>query len=61
MSNKLKIGVFGYGVVGSGLAHVLKNSKGLDASIVKVCVKNPEKERDLEPSVITLNPDSPAK
>lgn len=57
MSNKLKIGVFGYGVVGSGLAHVLKNSKGLDASIVKVCVKDAEKERDLDPGVLTLNPD----
>ncbi|MDQ2180385.1 homoserine dehydrogenase [Marinifilum sp. D714] len=57
MSNKLKIGVFGYGVVGSGLAHVLKNSKGLDASIVKVCVKDGEKERDLDSEVLTTNPD----
>ncbi|WP_320017788.1 homoserine dehydrogenase [Labilibaculum manganireducens] len=57
MSNKLKIGVFGYGVVGSGLAHVLKNSKGLDASIVKVCVKDAEKERDLDAKLLTTNPD----
>jgi homoserine dehydrogenase len=57
MSKKLKIGVFGYGVVGSGLAHVLKNSKGLDASIVKVCVKNAEKERDLDSKLLTTNPD----
>jgi homoserine dehydrogenase len=57
MSNKLKIGVFGYGVVGSGLAHVLKNSKGLDASIVKVCVKDGEKERGLDADVLTTNPD----
>lgn len=57
MSNKLKIGVFGYGVVGSGLAHVLKNSKGLDASIVKVCVRDDEKERDLDSAVLTTNPD----
>jgi homoserine dehydrogenase len=57
MSNKLKIGVFGYGVVGSGLAHVLKNSKGLDASIVKVCVRDGEKERDLDSEVLTTNPD----
>lgn len=57
MSNKLKIGVFGYGVVGSGLAHVLKNSKGLDASIVKVCVKDGEKERNLDSEVLTTNPD----
>ncbi|WP_372643433.1 homoserine dehydrogenase [Ancylomarina sp.] len=57
MSKKLKIGVFGFGVVGSGLAHVLKNSKGLDASIVKVCVKDPSKERELSPEILTLNPD----
>ena len=57
MSKKLKIGVFGYGVVGSGLAHVLKNSKGLDASIVKVCVKDAGKERNLDSKLITINPD----
>ena len=57
MSNKLKIGIFGFGVVGSGLAHVLKNSKGLDASIVKVCVKDAEKERDIDSKLLTTNPD----
>jgi len=56
MSNKLKIGVFGYGVVGSGLAHVLKNSKGLDASIVKVCVRDEGKIRDIDPEVVTYDP-----
>lgn len=57
MSNKLKIGIFGFGVVGAGLAHVLKNSKGLDASIVKVCVKDAEKERDIDSTLLTTNPD----
>ncbi|MFA9372199.1 MAG: homoserine dehydrogenase [Labilibaculum antarcticum] len=57
MSKKLKIGVFGFGVVGSGLAHVLKNSKGLDASIVRVCVKDAGKIRDIDPDLITVNPD----
>ena len=57
MSKKLKIGIFGFGVVGSGLAHVLKNSKGLDASIVKVCVKDAEKIRDIDTDLITVNPD----
>ena len=56
MSNKLKIGIFGYGVVGSGLAHVLKNSKGLDASIVKVCVRDEGKIRDIDPEVLTYDP-----
>ncbi len=57
MSKKLKIGIFGFGVVGSGLAHVLKNSKGLDASIVKVCVKDADKERDIDSKLLTTNPD----
>ncbi len=57
MSKKLKIGVFGYGVVGSGLAHVLKNSKGLDASIVKVCVKDAGKIRDIDPELLTTDSD----
>ncbi|MGQ1911782.1 homoserine dehydrogenase [Marinifilum sp. RC60d5] len=56
MSNKLKIGVFGYGVVGSGLAHVLKNSKGLDASIVKVCVRDAGKVRDIDTKTLTYDP-----
>ena len=57
MNKKLKIGVFGYGVVGSGLAHVLKNSKGLDAEIVKVCVKNRQKKREINPDLLCENAD----
>jgi homoserine dehydrogenase len=39
------IGLFGFGVVGKGLYDVLKNTPGLQASIKKVCIKNPGKKR----------------
>ncbi|MGS0748933.1 hypothetical protein [Halpernia sp. GG3] len=34
---KLKIGLFGYGVVGSGLYEVLQQAKNLKAKIKKNC------------------------
>ena len=43
---KLKIGLFGFGVVGKGLHTVLENSKTADAEIVDICVKN-KKQRVL--------------
>ncbi len=43
---KLKIGLFGFGVVGEGLHTVLANSKTVDAEIQNICVKN-KKERSL--------------
>ena len=43
---KLKIGLFGFGVVGEGLYTVLKNSKTVDAEIVDICVKR-KKQRSL--------------
>lgn len=47
MSKKLRIGVFGYGVVGHGLYDVLKQTKGLNAEIVRIVVKHRDKKRDL--------------
>src|SRR6478735_4262788 len=44
---KLNIGLFGYGCVGSGLYEVLKQTPGLNAEITKICVKHPEKKRNL--------------
>ena len=57
MAKKIKIGLFGFGVVGQGLLSVLRASKSIDAEIVKVCVKTKEKERDLPQELITFNPD----
>lgn len=47
MRNKLKIGLFGFGVVGNGLYEVLNKSNLLDAKIKKIVVKNPNKERKI--------------
>lgn len=47
MDKKLNIGLFGYGVVGESLYHVLKHSKTVDAEISKICVKQKGKKRTL--------------
>lgn len=44
---KLHIGLFGFGVVGEGLFHVLANSKTVDANVKKICVKQQNKKRNL--------------
>jgi len=46
-NNKQVIGLFGFGVVGEGLYHVLKKSRTTNAFIKKVCVLNKEKPRPL--------------
>lgn len=41
----LKIGLFGFGVVGEGIYQVLQQSPGLGAQVKKICIKHPNKER----------------
>jgi len=55
MTQKLKIGLFGFGVVGQGLYHVLNNSTGFTADIVKIAVKNKTKERSVSKELITYD------
>lgn len=55
MVKKLKIGLFGFGCVGQGLYHVLNNSTGFKADIVKIGVKNKFKERSVDASLITFD------
>ncbi len=55
MAKKLKIGLFGFGCVGQGLYHVLSNSKGFKADIVKIAVKHKEKARSLDKSLFTYD------
>ena len=50
MSNKLKIGLFGFGCVGSGLYAVLNQSNLLNASIEKIVVKDKQKPRSIAAS-----------
>jgi homoserine dehydrogenase len=54
-TQKLNIGLFGFGCVGQGLYHVLKNSKGFTADIVKIAVKDPTKKRSLPDSLFTFD------
>ncbi len=49
MSKKLTIGLFGYGVVGTGLYDVLHKSKTVDATIKKIVVKHKDKHRNISP------------
>ena len=49
MSKKLTIGLFGYGVVGTGLYDVLSKSKTVDATIKKIVVKHKDKPRNILP------------
>ena len=53
---KIKIGLFGFGVVGEGLYTVLQKSKTVDAEIVKIAVKN-KKERSLDDAYFTYDKD----
>ncbi|MCP4438481.1 MAG: homoserine dehydrogenase [Aureispira sp.] len=58
MSNKhLNLGIFGFGCVGQGLHKVLQNTKGIRASIQKICIKHPHKDRPISQSYFTTNPE----
>jgi homoserine dehydrogenase len=53
----LRIGLFGFGVVGQGLYHVLTQTDGLQAEVVRICVKDTAKQRPIASDVITYNGD----
>lgn len=57
MSNTLKIGLYGFGVVGQGVYEVLRKSRNAHAEIVKVCVRTRNKPRkvQLPASLLTDN------
>lgn len=52
---QLNIGLFGFGVVGTGLYKVLNQTPSLNASIKKVCIKHPEKEREAPETLFTTD------
>jgi hypothetical protein len=41
----LRIGLFGFGVVGQGLYHMLQQPAGMHAEVIRVCVRT-ERNRD---------------
>ena len=55
MSKKLRLGVFGFGVVGQGLYDVLHQTKGINAEVVKICVKQKDKPRPISADYFTYD------
>lgn len=55
-SPSLRLGLFGFGVVGQGLYEVLQRTPGLSAEVVKVCVKNRTKSRSIPGGLLTYDP-----
>ena len=53
----LKIGLFGFGVVGQGLYEVLLQSPRLKAVIGKICIRDSRKERSLDQTLFTVDRD----
>jgi len=56
MEKKLKLGIFGFGVVGQGLYDIIK-TKELNLEIKKFVIKHPEKKRTLPQELFHTNPD----
>ncbi|MET0636441.1 MAG: homoserine dehydrogenase [Chitinophagaceae bacterium] len=54
---RLTIGLFGFGVVGEGLFKVLQQTPSLNATLKKVCIKNPGKKRNAPASLFTTDRD----
>jgi homoserine dehydrogenase len=54
MSKKLKIGLFGIGVVGQGLYDIIK-TKNLNLEIIKIAIKDPHKKRTLPQELFTTD------
>lgn len=56
MSKKLKIGIFGFGVVGQGLHDIIRG-QDLNLEIIKIAIKNPDKKRSLDAGLFTTDHD----
>lgn len=55
--SKIKIGLFGFGVVGEGLCQALEKVGAADAEIKTICVRNIQKKRSLPASYFTDQPE----
>lgn len=56
-NRKIKLGLFGFGCVGQGLYNVLSETRGIQAEIVKICIKDPSKPRSLAQELFTTDRD----
>ncbi|SIO55453.1 homoserine dehydrogenase [Chitinophaga niabensis] len=52
----INLGIFGFGCVGQGLYEVLNRTKGINARIKKICIKDPSKPRPIDMSYFTTDP-----
>lgn len=52
---ELVIGLFGFGVVGEGLYKVLQQTPSLNATLKRVCIKNPGKKRNAPDNLFTTD------
>lgn len=57
MSKQIKLGLFGFGVVGQGLYDVLNKAKAIQADVYKICVKDRNKRRTIPDFHFTYDPD----
>lgn len=53
----IKIGLFGFGVVGEGIYRVLEKKPGMGAGIQKIVIKHPEKVRNAPSVLFSTNSD----
>lgn len=53
----IKIGLFGFGVVGQGIYEVLDKARNAHAEIVRICVRDPKKKRRIavDPQLFTTS------
>src|SRR5690606_21620056 len=56
MEKRLRLGIFGFGVVGQGLYDIIK-TKQLNLEIKKFVIKHPDKKRTLPKELFHINPD----
>jgi homoserine dehydrogenase len=55
MEKKIMLGIFGFGCVGQGLYNVLNHTRGINATIRRICIKHPDKKRSLDASYFTTD------
>lgn len=55
MDKNIKLGLFGFGVVGKGLYDILEQTDSIHASVKKICVKDQTKKRPLPMSYFTFD------
>ena len=58
MNNTHKIGLIGFGVVGEGVYNVISSKNDLNAQIVKIAIKNPDKKRNAPAALFTTDVNS---